>query len=318
MNKRFFVVSGESGLTELQEADALLRRAASCIWIDVEGHPDDELSDWLTCLGFSPDSVQACSEIMGRSRVQISQAEVFFESSVIPRNADTERIPFAFLCRPDTCVTIHSRPVEGLSEGVDRFVRQSSAPAGTVSFLVAALLAVLSGRTVDVAGEVRDQIRQLQERLDQDPDRVELEEIQASSRAVRTLDGVVGERIVVLDRLRVLETPTLELSDIDAFRVVLSDTRYLDRTIDRLDKRVTDLRVNFGANQQDRMNRRLEVLTVISGVFLPLTLIAGIYGMNFAFMPELGFRFAYPMALGAMLVLALGLIVYFRSRGWFD
>jgi magnesium transporter len=60
------------------------------------------------------------------------------------------------------------------------------------------------------------------------------------------------------------------------------------------------------------------VLTVLSAVFLPLTLIAGIYGMNFEVMPELGYRFAYPLAIGSMVVLGLGMIAYFRSRGWFD
>ena len=81
---------------------------------------------------------------------------------------------------------------------------------------------------------------------------------------------------------------------------------------------MTELRVRFAANQQDRTNHRLAVLTVLSAVFLPLTLMAGIWGMNFAFMPELGYRYAYPMALGAMVAIAIGAIAYFRSRGWFD
>ena len=73
----------------------------------------------------------------------------------------------------------------------------------------------------------------------------------------------------------------------------------------------------YSMNQQDRTNQRLAVLTVISAIFLPMTLLAGIYGMNFEVMPELHFRYAYPAVLVLMVAVAAGMILYFRSRGWF-
>jgi len=78
------------------------------------------------------------------------------------------------------------------------------------------------------------------------------------------------------------------------------------------------VREQYGLHQQDRTNRRLAVLTVLSAIFLPLTLIAGIYGMNFEVMPELGYRYAYPLAIAAMLGLGIGMVAFFRFRGWFD
>jgi len=68
---------------------------------------------------------------------------------------------------------------------------------------------------------------------------------------------------------------------------------------------------------QDRTNSRLRLLTILSAIFMPLTLIAGIYGMNFKHMPELSWRYGYPAAVGAMLLLAVGLMLYFYRRGWF-
>ena len=66
-----------------------------------------------------------------------------------------------------------------------------------------------------------------------------------------------------------------------------------------------------------RVNR-LSRLTVISAVFLPLTLIAGIYGMNFDTMPELHVAFAYPLTLTIMVIIATVMIWRFRAGGWFD
>ncbi len=61
---------------------------------------------------------------------------------------------------------------------------------------------------------------------------------------------------------------------------------------------------------------RFSVLTSVSIILMSVTLVAGIYGMNFAHMPELGARYGYPAALGGMLLLGLALGWYFRRRGW--
>ena len=66
-----------------------------------------------------------------------------------------------------------------------------------------------------------------------------------------------------------------------------------------------------------QMNKVMKVLATISTIFIPLTFIAGIYGMNFHFMPELGYRLAYPIVLGSMGLIALIMIVFFKFRRWF-
>jgi magnesium transporter len=70
------------------------------------------------------------------------------------------------------------------------------------------------------------------------------------------------------------------------------------------------------ASQNQRLNEVMKVLTVIATLFIPLTFIASIYGMNFQHMPELSWWFGYPMALGLMALVAAGLLAYFRRRGW--
>lgn len=66
-----------------------------------------------------------------------------------------------------------------------------------------------------------------------------------------------------------------------------------------------------------RTNEIVRVLTILSAIFLPLTLIAGIYGMNFEYMPELGFKPGYFLVLGVMLALGLGMLALFKWKRWF-
>lgn len=66
----------------------------------------------------------------------------------------------------------------------------------------------------------------------------------------------------------------------------------------------------------NRMNEIIKVLTIIATLFMPLTFVAGIYGMNFEYMPELKMRHGYPMVLGLMAAIALVMFTYFRKKRW--
>ncbi len=66
----------------------------------------------------------------------------------------------------------------------------------------------------------------------------------------------------------------------------------------------------------NRMNEVMKVLTIIATIFIPLTLIAGIYGMNFAYMPELNSIWGYPLVLLSMVIITIGMLFYFRKKKW--
>jgi magnesium transporter len=64
------------------------------------------------------------------------------------------------------------------------------------------------------------------------------------------------------------------------------------------------------------MNEVMKVLTIIATIFIPLSFFAGLYGMNFKYMPELGLRWAYPALLGFMGTVLVGMLWAFRRKGW--
>jgi magnesium transporter len=64
------------------------------------------------------------------------------------------------------------------------------------------------------------------------------------------------------------------------------------------------------------MNEIMKLLTIISTLFIPITFIAGLYGMNFKFMPELSLRWGYFIILGIMFIIEAGMLIYFRKKKW--
>jgi magnesium transporter len=69
--------------------------------------------------------------------------------------------------------------------------------------------------------------------------------------------------------------------------------------------------------QSHKMNEIMKTLTVVSAIFIPLTFIAGVYGMNFKHMPELEFVNGYYTVIGIMILITLGMLYYFKRRRWF-
>jgi magnesium transporter len=66
----------------------------------------------------------------------------------------------------------------------------------------------------------------------------------------------------------------------------------------------------------NKMNEVMKVLTIIATIFIPLTFIAGVYGMNFKYMPELKWRWGYPIAWGVMIAIVMSLVSYFKRKRW--
>ena len=78
-----------------------------------------------------------------------------------------------------------------------------------------------------------------------------------------------------------------------------------------------EIRENYESFTSFRMNSIMQILTLVSVIFSPLTFIAGVYGMNFDYMPELKWHYAYFICLGVMLVITIVLVVFFKRKKWF-
>jgi len=72
----------------------------------------------------------------------------------------------------------------------------------------------------------------------------------------------------------------------------------------------------YMSSVSNRMNEIMKVLTIIATIFIPLSFIAGIYGMNFKYMPELSWKLGYFSVWGVFILVALSMLLYFRRKGW--
>ncbi|NLG26267.1 MAG: magnesium/cobalt transporter CorA [Chloroflexi bacterium] len=112
------------------------------------------------------------------------------------------------------------------------------------------------------------------------------------------------------------ETPLIGDATIIYFRDVYDHAFQVMDTIETFRDMISGMLDIYLSSISNRMNEIMKVLTIVSTVFIPLTFVSGVYGMNFDFMPELRWRYGYPMVLGVMLIALIGMLAVFHKKRW--
>ena len=119
-------------------------------------------------------------------------------------------------------------------------------------------------------------------------------------------------RIIRSYRFRLTKTEHAYFEDIHDHLVKLTHMIESNREM------TADMRDSYMALNSNRMNSIMMLLTIVSTIFIPLTFIAGVYGMNFLHMPELNGKYNYFLVLGVMLFIGAAMLVWFKLKGWLD
>ena len=121
----------------------------------------------------------------------------------------------------------------------------------------------------------------------------------------------------VISGLQRVESPLIQESTHIYLRDVYDHTIQVIDTIETSRDILSGMLDIYLSSISNRMNQVMKVLTIIATIFIPLTFIAGIYGMNFKYLPELGWKWSYPLVLLGMVFIGVSMLVYFRRKKWF-
>ncbi len=308
----------EHEVSSVQSVERLLEEGTVC-WVDVQGLGDEKLIRELGEL-FEMHSL-ALEDVVNvpqRPKVErfdahtlcITRMAVMHEGEAVPEQVSLfvgSNYVLTFQERwGDVFDPIRNRIRQGGP------VLRSSGP----SYLAYTLLdAVLDGYypILEMFGE---RLERLEEEIVGDPKPEALRRVHAIKRellvvrrAVWPQREAIGTLIRDEDSL-ISETARVHLRDCYDHAVQIMDGV---ETYRELAASLMDIYLSSVGNRQ---NEVMKVLTIMASVFIPLTFMAGVYGMNFDNMPELHVRFAYPVLLGAMALVAAGMIVFFYRQGW--
>jgi len=183
-------------------------------------------------------------------------------------------------------------------------------------YLLYALLDAMVDHAFPLLEQYSERLESLESRVVANPDPKLLREIHQIKRDLSILRRVVWPMRDVLDTLYRNEQGHLAEDTRPFMRDVYDHAvQVLDivETYREMASGLGDLYMNAVSN---RMNEVMKVLTIIATLFIPITFVAGVYGMNFEYIPELGWKYSYPTFWAVCITITIGLLIYFRKKRW--
>ena len=293
------------------------RTPGQVVWVDVESTSRDEILRALDMLQVTGMSRRLVLEQGERPGVVPLKQELLLSLPVLTKG---QFVPTAdvltVLCRENVLLTIHEDPLWP-EQGRNWVGAPDWLPARSTTALVAAAMIGLSQFTMRRTAELRRAILDIEARMERSPESVRAGDLVALRPDLALLGAVVADQQPALQALTGIDRPYFKLGDAqDYMHCALANVNACERAAAGLEERLVALRAAFQMHAQDKMNRRLNTMTVLSGIFMPITLLAGIWGMNFENMPELKTQYGYFIVVGIIAVLCTVLYVRFKRARW--
>ncbi len=184
-------------------------------------------------------------------------------------------------------------------------------------YLAYALLDAVVDSYFSILEQIGEQIEKLEEELLLQPTPATLNQIHHFKREMILLRKAVWPLRELIGGLQRIESPLVSDGTGIFLRDVYDHTIQILDTVETFRDILTGLLDLYLSSISNRMNEVMKVLTIIATIFIPLTFIAGIYGMNFEHMPELQWRWSYPLLWLLMLCAGGGMALFFRKKRWF-
>ena len=289
--------------------------AGGAVWIDFEGKSRD-YERRLLAMGFHPLSVEDVFTLQHQPKLEEYDEYLF----VIIRGIDFNRqrletLKLAAFVQPGRLVTCHRAPLRSVA-AVRRKLEEARQGKGDVVHLFYQVCDELIDYYFPVLEEIGREIEEIEDEIFESPDQAQLERIQSLRRRLATLRRVMLPHRTIFNRLASRQAPFIDEVEAVYFRDVYDNVFRLADATDHLREQLSSAKDTYLSTVSQRTNDVMKVLTVFSAILLPLTFIAGVYGMNFQHMPELESRYGYFLVLGGMAALAIGMLGWFRHKDW--
>ncbi|WP_448588252.1 magnesium/cobalt transporter CorA [Thermocrinis sp.] len=284
------------------------------LWIDVEKPTEEEILWLRSAVSFEMPPREVFGDIEISSKYKEEGERIFMSLSfVIQQKEDILVEPVFFFLKGRYMVTIRYRDIPTL------MIFQKRVESQVLTFQFAEeMFSHIVNIEVDRIGDRLEilgrRIRNLRKEVFEEQTEEIIKDISYYDELNITLRETINEKLRILSHF--VKSPRINAQTKREIKVILDDLHtLLDYTTFYMDK-IDSIQNTLLGLINIRQNEAVKVFTVLATIFLPATLIASIYGMNFEHMPELHWKYGYVYSLALMVVITLSLIFWVRRKGW--
>jgi magnesium transporter len=304
-----------------EDLPALLAEEGVHVWIDSWGS-ENEPAVRLAREGFRFHSlvIEDCFEARAHPKIEGFEDHLFLITHGLGASSKVERVEIVELdvfLGKNYLFTYHERPSRSVAAALELITRSNGGPLRRGP---AALLYTILERQVETMAPFLDQIEEriegLEERVIVRPSRRDLGQMLALKRTTLQMRRWMFRQREVMLRLSRNEFALVSPQDAILFRDVYDHLHRYTDLLDNEREMITSLQETYLSVTNLRLGEIMKFLTIFTAVLMPLTVLTGVYGMNFEHMPELRAAWGYPAVLTTMAITVLLVLRFFRRKGW--
>ena len=291
-------------------------------WISVCGlHETDFLKQVGEKFKIHPLVLEDILNVDTRPKIEITDDYLFIVMKLVLFNPDqkileTEQV--SFILGRSFLFSFSERTDEIFNPIKDRITSQLGKIRKRGSdYLLYALMDIVVDHYFLALEKIDELIESLDDEVIKNPERSQIESIYNLRNLLLHIRRSVYPLREIVNQLIKDDSDLLDESIEPYLRDLYDHTIHITETIEQQREVTNGLMEIYLSMMSNKMNEVMKVLTVIATIFIPLTFIVGIYGMNFPNMPEMNWPWAYFAVWGIMIAVVVGMVVYFRRKNWF-
>lgn len=306
-----------SNLDEIKK----FKNKKSTTWVDVIGIHDIEIIKNIgESFDFHPLIMEDIVNVWQRPKFEHYGEYFFLVAKMLSYNKENKFLNIeqvSFILGKDIIFSFQERKGD-VFEPVRERIRNSRWRERKLGadYLLYALVDAIVDNYFLVLEEISDEIELLEEKILKDPDPKVIAEVHRLKRYLIFLRKSIWPLREVISSLLREESSLVKKETSIYLRDVYDHTIQVIDTLESLKDVSSGIQDIYLSSLSNKMNEVMKVLTIFAAIFIPLTFLAGVYGMNFQYMPELQIRWAYPTVIGIMIATAISMVVYFKKKRW--
>ena len=284
-------------------------------WIKITSATPEEVEQALRPLELEPRISQVCVHPQP-PQVKVFEKVLFLAMPLGNLDvAATSSVRFVGVAT--TLITIQDEPIESIEERAQHLLGARHLLEVSATALALDLVEALMKSQFPLYLTLRADVETAADTLEKSPGDIGAVDLLALKRRASRLSNLLEDYLYCLLALQEARSETLRLATVRAgFQDLVGNVQKGQKLVARMEDRIRDLRQSSLSYLQESTNRRLNILAVLSAIYLPSTLIAGIYGMNFDNIPITKVPHGYFIVLALMIGLVAGQVWFFYRRGW--
>lgn len=315
------------GVTEKQlekiEESFKYKENKNISWINIDGLHDTDLIEKIGIYyGIHPLTMEDIVQIEQRAKIEIFDNYIFIVLKMLSFNEEkymVEGEQIGIVLGENFVISFQEGKEGDVLDSLRERIRGGKGRIRKMGsdYLCYAIIDVIIDNYFVVLEKIGEKIEDYEERMIENPQENIIKEIYELKREILFLKKVITPLRELAMKMEHSESELItEKTDL-FLRDLYDHSIQVLETVETYREMVSGLIELYLSSLSNKMNQVMRVLTTMSTIFIPLTFIAGVYGMNFEYMPELKMKYGYFIVMGLMMIIGMGMVRYFKKKKWF-